>query len=71
LGLLLALIVTVASMQDSAAGQQILGRIALEYPSVSVAWVDGGYDNVVVNRGALWGIEVAGDCLSGRTVSSP
>jgi hypothetical protein len=54
-------------VQGSAAGQQILDRIAVEYPSVSVAWVAGGYNNAVVNRGALWGIEV--DVVKRRTAT--
>jgi transposase len=48
LGLLLAVIVTAASVQDSTAGQQILDRIAVEHSSVSMAWVDGDYNNAVV-----------------------
>jgi transposase len=58
LGLLLAVMVTAASVQDSTAGQQILDRIAVEHPSVSMAWVDGGYNNAVVNHGARLGIQV-------------
>ena len=40
------------------AGQQILDRIAVEHPGVSVAWVDGGYNNGVVTHGARRGIQV-------------
>ena len=58
LGLLLTVIVTAASVQDSTAGHQILDRIALDHPSVSATWVDGGYNNAVVNHGALLGIQV-------------
>jgi transposase len=58
LGLLLTVIVTAASVQDSTAGQQILDRIAVEHPSVSMAWVDGGYNNAVVNHGARLGVRV-------------
>jgi transposase len=58
LGLLLTVIVTAASVQDSTAGQQVLDRIAVEHPTVSATWVDGGDNNAVVNHGALLGIQV-------------
>jgi transposase len=58
LGRLLTVIVTAASVQDSTAGQQVLRRIAVEHPNVSMAWVDGGYNNAVVDYGALLGIRV-------------
>jgi transposase len=58
LGLLLAVIVTAASVQDSTAGQQVLDHLAVEHPGVSAAWVDGGYNNAVVNHGARRGIRV-------------
>lgn len=58
LGLLLVVIVTAASVQDSAAGQQVLDRIAVEHPTVSMAWVDGGYNHGVVNHGARLGVQV-------------
>jgi hypothetical protein len=35
-----------------------LDHIAVEYPSVSVTWVDGGYNNAVVTHGARRGIRV-------------
>lgn len=58
LGLLLAVSVTAASVQDSTAGQQLLDRIAAEHPGVSIAWVDGGHNNAVVTHGARRGIRV-------------
>jgi transposase len=58
LGLLLTVIVTAVSVRDSTAGQQVLNQIAIEHPGVSVAWVDGGYNNAVVNHGALLGVQV-------------
>jgi hypothetical protein len=48
----LTVIAIAASVQDSTAGQQIVDRIALEHPSVSTTWVDGGC------HGALLGIQV-------------
>jgi transposase len=58
LGLLLTVMVTAASVQDSAAGQRVLDRLAISYPSVSATWVDGGYNRAVVNHGARHGIRV-------------
>jgi transposase len=42
LGLLLVTIVTAASVQDSAGGQQVLDHLAAAEPTVSTVWVDGG-----------------------------
>lgn len=58
LGLLLVVVVTAASVQDSTGGQQVLDRLAVAHPTVSTAWVDGGYNNAVVNHGALLDIRV-------------
>jgi transposase len=58
LGLLLVVVVTAASVQDSVGGKQVLNHLALKYPSASTTWVDGGYNNAVVNHGALLGINV-------------
>jgi transposase len=58
LGLLLAVIVTAASVQDSAGGRQILDVLAAEHPSVSKTWVDGGYNTSVWRHGAQLGIDV-------------
>lgn len=58
LGLLLAVVVTAVSVQDSRGGPPILEHVAHEQPTVSVAWVDGGYNNTVVRHGARHGIRV-------------
>jgi transposase len=58
LGLLLVVVVTAASVQDSAGGQQVLDHLADTQPSVSMAWVDGGYNNAVIRHGAQQGIQV-------------
>lgn len=58
LGLLLVVIVTAASVQDSVGGQQILDHLATAHPDVSAAWVDGGYNNTVIRHGAQRGIQV-------------
>jgi transposase len=58
LGLLLAVIVTAASVQDSTAGRQLLGHLAVTQPNASIAWVDGGYNDEVVRHGARRGVRV-------------
>lgn len=58
LGLLLVVIITAASVQDSVGGQQVLDHLAATHPSVSAAWVDGGYNNTVIRHGARQGIHV-------------
>ncbi|MFB8235586.1 IS5 family transposase [Kitasatospora purpeofusca] len=58
LGLLLAVIVSAASVQDSAGGKRILDEVAAAQPAVAKVWVDGGYNNTVINHGAQLGIDV-------------
>ena len=58
LGLLLVVIVTAASVQDSAGGKQVLDQVAAAHSGVSLAWVDGGYNNAVVRHGIQRGIRV-------------
>jgi transposase len=58
LGLLLVVIITAVSVQDSAGGQQVLDRLTADHPSVSLAWVDGGYNTTVIRHGAQRGIHV-------------
>ncbi len=58
LGLLLVAIVTAASVQDSTGGHHVLDQLADTHPSVSTAWVDGGYNNTVIRHRAQHGIRV-------------
>ncbi len=58
LGLVLAVIVTAASVQDTAGGKQLLDQVAASQPKVTKAWVDGGYQNSVINHGARLGIDI-------------
>jgi transposase len=58
LGLLLVVVVTAASVQDSAGGQQVVDHLAAAHPTVSGAWVDGGYNNAVIRHGARQGIHI-------------
>lgn len=58
LGLLLAVVVTAASVSDSAAGKGLLTTLASDHPAVSKVWVDGGYQTTVLRHGAGLGIDV-------------
>lgn len=58
LGLLLVVMVTAASMQDTTGGRLLMDAIASGYPSVAKAWVDSGYKRSVIERGAAYNIDV-------------
>jgi transposase len=58
LGLLLAVIVGAASVQDSAGGRQLLDVLAADHASVAKVWVDGGYNASVRRHGAQLGMDV-------------
>jgi transposase len=58
LGLLLVVIITAASIQDSAAGKIVLDHLSVAHPTVTKSWVDGGYNAGVVAHGAQKGIDV-------------
>ncbi|MHA7961089.1 IS5 family transposase [Streptomyces sp. L500] len=58
LGLLLALLVTAASVQDSAAGTRLLDQVATDHPTIRKVWVDGGYRQHFVEHAATLGIDM-------------
>ncbi|GAP50267.1 transposase IS4 family protein [Streptomyces azureus] len=58
LGLLLAVLVTAASVQDSVAGARLLGQVAADHPTVRKVWVDGGYRKHFVEHAATLGIDL-------------
>ncbi|MET9462176.1 IS5 family transposase [Streptomyces canus] len=58
LGLLLAVLVTAASVQDSVAGTQLLGQVAATQPAIRKVWVDGGYRKHFVEHAASLGIDL-------------
>jgi transposase len=58
LGLLLVVLITAASIQDSAGGKRVLDGLAAAHPSIVKSWVDGGYNPTVVAYGATHGIDV-------------
>ncbi len=57
LGLLLAVLVTAASVQDSVAGTRLLDQAAADHPRVRKVWVDGGYRQRLVEHAATLGID--------------
>lgn len=57
-GPLLAVLVTAASVSDSAGGIQVLSRIAKAHPRVTKAWADTGYRTTAIDHGARLGIDV-------------
>ena len=58
LGLLLVVLVTAASVQDTVGGRAVVEQVAGRHPQVAVAWVDSGYKQSVIDTGAAFGIEV-------------
>jgi transposase len=58
LGLLLVVLVTAASVQDTVAGRENVEQVAHRHPSVTKAWVDSGYKQSVIDRGAQYNIDV-------------
>jgi transposase len=59
LGLVIAVVVTAASVHDNAIGIGLLDKVAIDNPSVTTAWVDAGFKNAVAAHGAGLGIQVA------------
>jgi len=58
LGLLLVVMVTAASVQDTTGGRTLIETLADRHPSVTKAWVDSGYKKSVVEAGAARGVDV-------------
>jgi transposase len=58
MGLLLAVLVTAASVQDSIAGAQLLDQVATNHPRIRKVWVDGGYCQHLVEYAAGLGIDM-------------
>ncbi|MEV6486142.1 IS5 family transposase [Streptomyces sp. NPDC051576] len=64
LGLLLAVLATAASVQDSNAGTRLLDQVAADHPTIRKTWVDGGYRKHLVEHAATLGIDME---ISART----
>jgi transposase len=58
LGLIIAVVVTAASVTDNAIGVALLDKVVAHTPSVSKAWVDSGFKDDVAIHGAVHGIDV-------------
>src|SRR5215813_7925840 len=58
MGLLLVVLVTAASVQDTTGGREVVEQVAAQHPSVKTAWVDSGYKQGVIDEGAQHGIDV-------------
>ncbi len=58
IGLLLVVLVTAASVQDTTGGRDVVSELAARHPTVAKAWVDSGYQRSVIERGAAHGIDV-------------
>ncbi len=71
LGLLLAVLVTAASVQDSVAGTRLLDQVAADHPRVRKVWVDGGYRQHLVEHAATLGIDMEITARKPGTRGSP
>ena len=58
LGLVIAVVVIAASVDDNAAGIALLDKVAADTETVEKALVDQGFKNAVVAHGEKLGIEV-------------
>ncbi|MGW7529717.1 IS5 family transposase [Streptomyces sp. NPDC054783] len=58
LGLLLAVLVTAASVQDSTAGTHLIDQVAAAHPTIRKVWVDGGYRQHLIEHAAQLGIDM-------------
>ena len=58
LGLLLVVLVTAASVQDTVGGRDVVGELAARHPAVVKVWADSGYQRSVIEQGAAHGIDV-------------
>jgi transposase len=56
LGLLLALVITAASVQDANGGKDAVTALAAAHPSVTAGWADGGYKAKFLEHAAGQGI---------------
>lgn len=58
LGLLLAVLVTAAGVQDSTAGRPLLEQAVTDHPTLRKVWVDGGCRKHFVEHAATLGIDL-------------
>ena len=60
LGLVLVAAVTAASVQDRPGGKTVLAQLAARFPSVGLAWADGGYANEIDDGLVHWAAQDLG-----------
>jgi len=58
LGLVLAVVITAASVSDTAGGKALLDTVAQAHTGVQRVWVDAGYQHGAITTGAAHGITV-------------
>jgi transposase len=58
LGLLLAVIVTAASISDNTIGNALLEQATTAHPALTKTWVDAGFKVKTVEHGATLGVDV-------------
>ncbi len=58
LGLIIAVVVTAASITDNAIGIRLLDKVAEHTPTVTHAWVDAGFKQDFAVHGAVRGIDI-------------
>ncbi len=58
MGLVIAVVVTAASVTDNVIGKKLLDKVAVAAPTVTKAWVDAGFKDDVAIHGALLGVDV-------------
>ncbi|QCX81753.1 Transposase DDE domain protein [Streptomyces sp. YIM 121038] len=58
LGLLLAVLVTAARVQDSTADRELLDQAATNHPTLRKVWVDGGYRKHFIEHAATLGVDL-------------
>ena len=58
LGLLLAVVVTAASVSDNAIGTDLLDQATTTHPTLAKTWVDAGFKNTLIEYAATLGVDV-------------
>jgi transposase len=58
LGLLLAVLVTAASVSDPIAGRHLLTQVAAAHPTITKTWADSAYRTSVIEHSATLGIDL-------------
>ena len=56
MGLLPALVITAASVQDTNGSKQVADQLVAAHPTVTTGWADGGYKNGFLEHAAASGI---------------